>query len=107
MCRYRSSSSGRGDDTLDTHEDCGDQVGKRLARPGSGLHDEVALVGDGVGDSLRHLSLAESRLAPIWEGADDVIQRRTNVHGVNLGTGYDTQGGSAMYPAIPSVRSFL
>ena len=60
----------------------------------------MALVGDGVGYSLRHLSLAEARFASAREGGDNVVERTTDIHGLNLGTGCDSQRGSAMYPGI-------
>jgi hypothetical protein len=63
----------------------------------------VAAGGDRVGDGLRHLSLTEPCLPSTGEGAHEVIKRRTDIHGLNLGTGCDTPSGPTLYPALARV----
>src|ERR1019366_4269872 len=54
-----------GDDDPLAGEQGGHQVGQRFAGPGAGLHDQVALIGEGALDGFGHLHLAGTELV-IW-----------------------------------------
>ena len=69
---------GRGDDRLLAGEHGGHEVGERLARARAGLHREVPLGGDRLGDGDGHLRLARSLLA-CGQGLRDALERYSNL----------------------------
>ena len=54
----------------------GHEVGQRLAGAGAGLHEQVALAVDGVGDGVRHLDLTRSFGAadPADRGVEELVE---------------------------------
>ena len=56
--------------------DRGHEVGQRLAGAGAGLHEQVALAVDRVGDGVRHLDLAGALGAadPADRGVEELVE---------------------------------
>jgi hypothetical protein len=67
-----------GDDRLVPGDDRGDEVGECLSGARAGLHEEVSMRLDGVGDCFRHLALAFSAFASARDRSHYAFERGTD-----------------------------